>query len=78
MLLQTLVPRAGEHHVRRDGKALDVHIWWNTQSLGGRTREQCKTRYLLSSVGLWGRYVASLIMLWVLCFKYPFNSSYSI
>ncbi len=26
----------------------------------------------------WGHYVASLIMLWVLGFKYPFNSSYSI
>ena len=25
-----------------------------------------------------GHYVASLIMLWVLGFKYPFNSSYSI
>jgi len=26
----------------------------------------------------WGRYVASLIMLWVLAFKVPFTSSYSI
>ena len=28
--------------------------------------------------GDWGRYVVSLIMLWVLAFKIPFPSSYSI